>query len=90
MIAILYDILYYIARQVWHEVPVWGGRARGERRPRAPTLRDRTRPRGLAEMIGAGAGAEKEKEKEKEKETEEIEKKTERDGEGDGEDGGTI
>ncbi|EXJ83008.1 hypothetical protein A1O3_06825 [Capronia epimyces CBS 606.96] len=58
IIAILYDLLYYVGRIVWHEVPIWGGRARGERRPRAPSLRDRNRSLSLAGMVtGTGSPA---------------------------------
>ncbi|KAL2397577.1 hypothetical protein ABEF93_001349 [Exophiala dermatitidis] len=64
ILAILYDLVYYLGRIVWHEVPIWGGRARGEHRPRAPSLRDRDghnrrrSKRGLsfADIIGAGGG----------------------------------
>ncbi|KAL2400428.1 hypothetical protein ABEF95_006361 [Exophiala dermatitidis] len=64
ILAILYDLFYYLGRIVWHEVPIWGGRARGEHRPRAPSLRDRDghnrrrSKRGLsfADIIGAGGG----------------------------------
>lgn len=51
IIAIVYDIILYIARRLWHEVPVWGGRAHGDARPRAPSLRDRPRRLSLAELI---------------------------------------
>ncbi|OAP63389.1 hypothetical protein AYL99_02616 [Fonsecaea erecta] len=56
LIAILYDVLYYIGRRIWHEVPVWGGRARGEHRPRAPSLRDRARRMSLRDLVSGGIG----------------------------------
>ncbi|EXJ87799.1 hypothetical protein A1O1_04726 [Capronia coronata CBS 617.96] len=55
IIAIVYDLIYYVGRRAWHEVPIWGGRARGQRRPRAPSLRDRTRNASIAEMIKSAA-----------------------------------
>ncbi len=54
--AILYDVFLYLGRLIYHEIPIWGGRARGQRRPRAPSLRERQRRRlSLADMV-AGAG----------------------------------
>ena len=50
-LAITYDLLYYISRQMWYYIPVYGGRARGDARPRAPSLRDRNRRRSIAELI---------------------------------------
>jgi hypothetical protein len=44
ILAFLYDALLYLVRMVWHEIPVFGGRARGENRPRAPSLRQRAGP----------------------------------------------
>jgi hypothetical protein len=41
ILAFLYDALLYLGRMVWHEIPVFGGRARGENRPRAPSLRQK-------------------------------------------------
>ena len=38
---IAYDILLYIWRAATYEIPVIGGRARGRRRPVAPTLGER-------------------------------------------------
>jgi hypothetical protein len=43
LIAIVFDIVVYIARFTWHYVPVYGGHAQGETRPRAPSLADRRR-----------------------------------------------
>ena len=57
IIAITYDLVLYIARRVWHEVPVWGGRARGEIRPRAPSMRNPTRRLSIAEMIGSSSSS---------------------------------
>ncbi len=57
LVAILYDLIYYISRQTWYYIPVYGGRARGDARPRAPSLRDRTRRRSIAEMIGGDTPA---------------------------------
>ncbi|KIV96995.1 hypothetical protein PV10_00805 [Exophiala mesophila] len=56
VIAVIYDILYYISRQIWHEVPIWGGRARGQRRPRAPTLRGRDRGMSFRDIVTGGGG----------------------------------
>ncbi|KAH7045926.1 hypothetical protein B0J12DRAFT_145671 [Macrophomina phaseolina] len=38
---IVYDLLLYCFRTVTFELPVLGGRARGKRRPRAPSLTER-------------------------------------------------
>ncbi|WEW55135.1 hypothetical protein PRK78_000563 [Emydomyces testavorans] len=38
---ILYDILLYIWRATTYEIPIIGGRARGRRRPVAPSLSER-------------------------------------------------
>jgi hypothetical protein len=48
LIAILFDLAFYIARRIWHEIPVYGGRARGERRPQAPNLTRGRRRRTLS------------------------------------------
>ncbi|KAI1616523.1 hypothetical protein EDD37DRAFT_604787 [Exophiala viscosa] len=42
ILALVYDFLLYLGRVVRHEVPFFGGRARGENRPRAPSLRAST------------------------------------------------
>lgn len=55
ILAILYDLLYYIFRRMWHEIPFWGGRARGEHRPRAPSLRDRNRRMSFRDIVTGGA-----------------------------------
>ncbi|KAK5061246.1 hypothetical protein LTR84_007788 [Exophiala bonariae] len=56
ILAILYDLLYYIFRRIWHEIPIWGGRARGEHRPRAPSLRDRNRRMSFRDIVTGGPG----------------------------------
>ena len=40
-LLIIYDMLLYIFRSVYYEVPVIGGRAQGRQRPRAPSLTER-------------------------------------------------
>lgn len=44
---VVYDLVLYIFRAIAYEVPLVGGRARGEARPRAPSLTERPsgRPR---------------------------------------------
>jgi hypothetical protein len=44
---VVYDLVLYIFRAIAYEVPLVGGRARGESRPRAPSLTERPsgRPR---------------------------------------------
>lgn len=56
VLAILYDILYYVCRRVWHEIPVVGGRATGAVRPRAPSLRDRRRRVSFRDLLTGAAG----------------------------------
>jgi len=56
LFAILFDLALYIVRRTWHEVPVYGGRARGETRPRAPSLADGRRRRTLS-LAGIMGGA---------------------------------
>ncbi|KEF60883.1 uncharacterized protein A1O9_02446 [Exophiala aquamarina CBS 119918] len=55
ILALLYDLLYYIFRRIWHEIPIWGGRARGEHRPRAPSLRDRNRRMSFRDIVTGGS-----------------------------------
>ncbi|KAF2487754.1 hypothetical protein BDY17DRAFT_320271 [Neohortaea acidophila] len=43
LILLAYDLLLYIWRSVTYEIPYFGGRARGKRRPRVPSLTDRSR-----------------------------------------------
>ncbi|ETI26045.1 hypothetical protein G647_02822 [Cladophialophora carrionii CBS 160.54] len=57
ILAILYDFLYYVCRQIWHEVPFIGGRAQGAQRPRAPSLRDRARRMSFKDILTGGPGA---------------------------------
>ncbi|KAK2732949.1 hypothetical protein FQN57_002434 [Myotisia sp. PD_48] len=45
---ILYDILLYIWRATTYEIPIIGGRARGRRRPIAPSLTERSNGRRRA------------------------------------------
>lgn len=51
LLAILYDFLLWITRSIWFEMPVYGGRARGETRPRAPSLRDSNRRTSFVEIL---------------------------------------
>jgi hypothetical protein len=56
LVAILIDLVLYIFRQFWYWVPIWGGRAQGRNRPRAPSLKDaRRRTLSLAGIIGSGS-----------------------------------
>lgn len=54
LLAILIDLFLYIFRQIWYWIPIWGGRAQGKTRPRAPSLRDAARRRtlSLASIVG--------------------------------------
>ncbi len=49
-VMIVYDLLLYIVRSITYEIPHFGGRARGRRRPRAPSLAERPngRPRSFS------------------------------------------
>jgi hypothetical protein len=49
-LVFLYDILLYLWRAVYYEIPIVGGRARGRARPRAPTLTER--PSGDPRTLG--------------------------------------
>lgn len=56
LLAILVDLFLYIFRQVWYWIPIWGGRAKGRTRPRAPSLKDaRRRTLSLADIMGSGS-----------------------------------
>ena len=55
VIALLIDLVLYIVRKVWFEIPIWGGRARGEIRPQAPVYPDRERRRTLS-LVGFMSG----------------------------------
>ncbi|KAL2829659.1 hypothetical protein BDW59DRAFT_141756 [Aspergillus cavernicola] len=56
---IIFDMALYIWRLVAYEVPVVGGRARGEQRPRAPSLNE------IPEMFGLGGYDENNREKDR-------------------------
>lgn len=47
-------MLLYIIRAVAYDVPYFGGRARGRRRPRAPSLKERPNGRKRTFSIGGG------------------------------------
>lgn len=49
-ILIVYDLLLYIIRSISYEIPYFGGRARGRRKPKAPSLAERPngRPRSFS------------------------------------------
>lgn len=51
---LIYDMLLYIVRAVHHEIPYYGGRASGMRRPRAPTLTERPNGRRRTFSISEG------------------------------------
>lgn len=51
LLAILYDFVLWICRLVWYALPVYGGRAQGEQRPRAPSINDRSRRMSIANMV---------------------------------------
>ncbi|KAH8692623.1 hypothetical protein BGW36DRAFT_302088 [Talaromyces proteolyticus] len=38
---VVFDLVYYVIRVVSYEIPIIGGRAQGQRRPRAPSLTER-------------------------------------------------
>lgn len=58
-ILIVYDILLYLVRAIAYEIPYFGGRARGRRRPRAPSLAERPNGRRRTFSIsGAISGSE--------------------------------
>lgn len=56
ILAILYDACLYVGRVIYHEIPFFGGRARGEHRPRAPSLRDRVRRMSFVDLV-TGTGS---------------------------------
>ena len=49
-LIIIYDFLLWIVRSIVYGIPYIGGRARGKRRPRAPSLAERPsgRPRSFS------------------------------------------
>lgn len=51
LLAILYDFVLWVTRSLWYEIPVYGGRAKGETRPRAPSLRDSNRRTSFVEIL---------------------------------------
>ena len=61
-ILIVYDLLLYIIRAISYAVPYIGGRARGMRKPRAPSLAERPngRPRSFSITVGATTAIESE------------------------------
>lgn len=54
---LFYDIILYIVRAVAYEVPYYGGRARGRRRPLAPTLTERPDGRKRVLSINGTSGS---------------------------------
>lgn len=60
-------MILYIVRAVAYEVPYYGGRARGRRRPQAPTLTERAdgRKRALSLSGTSGSGSEEQEALEK-------------------------
>lgn len=54
-ILLFYDLLLYIVRWITYEIPYFGGRARGRRKPRAPSLAERPngRPRSFSITVPA-------------------------------------
>ncbi|KAL1991326.1 hypothetical protein VTN49DRAFT_5318 [Thermomyces lanuginosus] len=45
---VVFDFVYYILRVTTYELPIIGGRARGRRKPRAPSLTERPNGRRRA------------------------------------------
>lgn len=56
MLVLFYDLILYIVRAVVYEIPLVGGRARGNRRPRAPSLSERPNGRARTFSIGGPLG----------------------------------
>ena len=56
IIAILYDFVLWICRTIWYELPIYGGRAQGRARPRAPSIREAGRKMSIAEMVTGAHG----------------------------------
>lgn len=55
---IIFDIILYMYRVILYEIPVVGGRSRGTRRPRAPSLSERPDGRRRAfSFTGVGVGS---------------------------------
>lgn len=61
LFLIVYDFLLYLFRLVLFEMPIVGGRARGELRPRAPSVGmhadGRRRSRGVSLLMGVPSSA---------------------------------
>ena len=57
-LMLVYDLVLYIFRSIAYEIPYYGGRARGRRRPRAPSLAERPngRPRSFSLSVNASSG----------------------------------
>ncbi|KAK4690293.1 hypothetical protein P7C71_g6464, partial [Lecanoromycetidae sp. Uapishka_2] len=51
---LVYDMILYVVRAVYYEIPYYGGRASGRRRPRAPTLTERPNGRRRTFSISEG------------------------------------
>lgn len=64
-VMIVYDLLLYIVRSITYEIPYFGGRARGRRRPRAPSLAERPngRPRSFSISVQAPSSSSDNEEK---------------------------
>lgn len=64
LLVLIYDLLLYIVRALAYQVPYLGGKARGKRRPRAPSLAERANGRARTFSFGNanGGGGDKEKE----------------------------
>ena len=56
-VLVVYDIILYIVRAIAYEIPVFGGRARGRGRPRAPSLIERPNGRRRTFSISTGSGS---------------------------------
>lgn len=54
---LVYDMILYVFRAVAYEIPYYGGRARGRRRPRAPSLVERPNGRRRTFSISGGSGS---------------------------------
>lgn len=56
-------MVLYVIRAIAYEIPHYGGRARGRRRPQAPTLRERPdgrkRTLSLSGVPGSGSASDK-------------------------------
>jgi len=60
VIALVYDLLLWLVRATWYEIPIVGGRARGRRPPGRPALVTEIAPNAAnAVATGVEGGAEK-------------------------------